>query len=77
MPNTDQRAEVVARLAAIQRERDALDREELALVARARGLGAQWTEIGAAVGMRRQHAYRKFAPLLNEQTTRTVQLRRP
>lgn len=66
---TDTRTTAVEQLRRVHQARVNLEAEELAAVAAARQAGAEWTEIGEAIGMRRQHASRKYRPLLVEQRT--------
>lgn len=68
-PSKDQ---ILAALAANHQAQERLKREEVELVAAAREADAEWTEIGQAIGMLRQHASRKFRPLLEERRVVTV-----
>lgn len=67
------RDEALAALAAIPERRDALDREELQLVADLRAAGCPWREIADALGRRTPNVIATFKPKLEE--TRTVRVK--
>lgn len=72
MPSTDPKTAALDELAALVAQRDDLEKRITAAVAKAREERANWTEVGARVGMLRGNAQRKYGPLLQEERTVTV-----
>ena len=52
---------VLARLAAVREARHELERQEAALVRRARNEGIVWEQIAASLGVTKQAVHRKYA----------------
>jgi hypothetical protein len=52
---------VLAQLAAVRRERSAIERREATLVRRARNEGIVWEQIAASLGVSKQAVHRKYA----------------
>lgn len=72
------KTDLLAQLAAIPAERAQaaadFDKRERELVAALVQANATWEEIGGAVNMTRQSAWRKFKPLIDVEETRTVRV---
>ena len=63
LPDRAGRSEqLVAGLAAAQQLRDRLDWVLLSLVGEGRAAGLSWSEVGAALGVRKQAAHQRYGP---------------
>jgi hypothetical protein len=58
----------LAALALVAELRAVLDGQEVALIDRARGTGASWTDVGQVLGMAKQSAHKRYALLSSRMT---------